>query len=348
VDIAIALGLVLIIAAIAVPFARRENARRRQWFVDARAALGESFAELRRVDGVDALESEGRVDGAPARFVSDATATQVRLDVALPLTVSEADRGKVFELLVRDGKGSFETGRKGVVASYDDDTRMLIVRTRASRDARETVDALVQEATAMRLRLPELIQEHEAARHATKVRVFGAQTDVDGRHTRLGIGLALDLAEWEITRDGPELVEWERVPPEDTATLPCELRFFGLPQDDALADAGARARLVARIASELATRLPDESFAGPPPEPESVPMEMLGGFPTITSYLDYERQVMQDEEKCTREPYRYVVSAVFAPWAVLVLDLSAPRGEAAKRFATIVAGATLKEPVGRG
>jgi hypothetical protein len=320
----------------------REVARRGVWFKDAKEALPPAFGAFQPAEiGSDGFFSLGTFDGDPARFAADKTTTTVALEVSVPKGV---DRGALFDLIVRESQGSLETGSDGIRAGWDDEHSRIVLRTGGGRSGAETVKKLLDEAKSFRADLPRILAEAAKEKDEQALRVFGDQTGEDGKHRFLGIGLALPMTEWELARDRLELVEWERIPGEAGEALPAELRLIGVAQDPALADADPRERLVARVLAASVERLADGSFGGPPPDVDGRSGPDVAGFKTAVAAVDYAREVVLDEEKTEQRPYRSIVQAVFVPWAVLVLELAAPRGEADGLMAKILAGAAFEAP----
>ena len=322
----------------------RENARRKAWFVAARAALGADWTEFAPPDDLtDGLESRGKVDGVAARLWADPSTTHVRLDVPLPEGV---DGGQVYNFIVRDGGGSIETGREGIRLGFDDEAKTLVLRGPGHRhDAPASVRVLLEDSKAARAALPALLVKHAERRREVAGKTFGPHTGEDGRHTLLGLALDLPPEEWEVARvaqDGSLL--WERFPPDGGDSLPCELRLSVEKQDAALSDAGARERLVARVAQARVASLPDGSFDGPAPEVHGETVEPVGAHPTARVVVEHAREVELDDGQAATRPYSTTVVAVFAPWAVAVLELAAPRADSSALLARLLRSVTLVEP----
>jgi hypothetical protein len=331
-------------------FVRGELARRKKWFLDARAALGESFAPFARRPSTDLEESAGKLDGRESVFAADATTTEARLEVPLREGI---ERGRVFDLIVRDQGGAAETGREDVLAGWDDEHGRIVFRARCERDAAITVKVLIDEARAFQARLPEILELHRKVRAELGARTFGEITAPNGRHALLGLALTLPPEEWERTRERPELVEWELLPREGTDDLPVELRLIPVPTAPPLENEEPRLALIERIAqSDVIDRLPDGSFDGPAPDAHGKPGPPVSGFPTVVAPVDHAREVVvgggpdDDDETSAVKPYRTLVHGVFTPWAVSVLELVAPRERADALLEKLLEGASFEKPTG--
>jgi hypothetical protein len=344
--VGIVVGVALVIVAIVAIGAlmMRESARRRDWYVRARAALGEGWSEFAPSDELTGgLASEGKVDGKPARFFADRTSTNARLDAALPENV---DRGPVFNLIVRDSGGAVETGRETVSAGFDDEHGRLVFKSGARRyDPERTVRDLVDEAKAFRARLPELLAKHAERRREIASKTFGPFTREDGRHAVLGLAVALSPEEWELAKVGVDgSVTWERL--EDEERGASELRLTAPRQHEALGEAVPRQRMLEGIARAYVARLPDGSFEFEEanPEPNAADGEPVAGLVTTRIAVDYQRELEVSEEKSEFTPYRYVAVGVFAPWAVALFELTAPREQAQETLGRVLASASFLDP----
>jgi len=351
------LAAVLLFVIVLVVFSSREEARRAAWFESARGGLGEGFAAFTPLEGTDRKESRGKLDGREAVFSADKATTEARLQVPLPAGV---DRGRVFDLIVRDSGGALETGREDVLAGFDDEHGHIVFRTGCAREAAATVKVLVEESKAFLARLPAILDEHAKNKAESGARIFGDLTGDDGRHKLLGLALSLAPEEWELTRARPELVEWERLPPGDDPSTrdpsdpslragfdaPCELRVRALATEAAYGDAEPRRRLVERVADAFVGNLPDGSFEGEHPELHGQDAPALGPFPSSVLVLDHLREVVVHEEKTERRPYRFIARAVFTPWAVAAVEISAPRDDAQPLLDHVLGGASFEKPEG--
>ncbi|MEZ0227785.1 MAG: hypothetical protein ACAI25_04115 [Planctomycetota bacterium] len=321
-------------------FVRKELARRAEWFVKARETLGASFGEYSPVPGTDRKASKGVVEGVEAVFSADATTTQARLEVPLAAGV---DKGKVYDLIVREEKGGLETSREDVLAGWDDEHARLVFRTRARPDAAATVKTLLEEAKAFQGRLPALLDERAKAKAEKAAKTFGDLTTDGGKHKHLGLKLALSPDEWELVNARNEGVEWERVPPAEGEAPPVELRLYAVPQDDALAAEEPRLRLIERFAGAFVERLPDGSFEDAAPEPKAKSAASVAGAPSATVAVDHLREVVVREEESEPRPYRVLYQGVFSKKAVAVFEVVAPRAEADAILARVLAGATFED-----
>ncbi|MBI3726056.1 hypothetical protein HY251_19170 [bacterium] len=332
-----ALALAIVFLALLI---LREGARRRAWFAAADAALGEDFGPFVSPEDLsDSLASEGRIDGAKARFAADNTTTHARLEVALPDGV---DRGAVFDFVVRESRNAIETGTEAVTAGYDLETERIVVKERATPDAAATVRALVEEARAFQAALPSLLAKRAEKVAASEKSVMGELAGEGGRHAKLGIGLALPSEEWERARVGSTAIEWERNVPE--GSQPATLRLAGVPQDPALGEPAARDRLLGRLALVFVEGLPDGSFEEAAPVPSAVAVEPVDGLDAHEATVDFLCEIDVREGETERRPYRYVARAIFAPWAVVVVSVEAPRDEAVPLLDRALSGATLVAP----
>jgi hypothetical protein len=334
-------GVVLFGMFTIVALMLREKTLSRVWLEEAFEALGAGwspFADDEDLPG--GVASKGKLAGADARFWVDNTRAKVRLDIGVPDGV---DRGQVYNLIVRDAGGSLDS--EGVSVGWDDDTKQLVFRGPGFRgDAATSVGTIVDAAKDFRDGLPALLEKHAERRRQIAGQAFGPHTAADGRHKALGLALALETSEWELTRAGKDgRVFWEMIEQGESAR-PVELELSVEPQDPALGDAGARERLLDRIAQGRAERLPDGSFEGPTPEIHATSGEPVAGFPTARATIDHARELELDEDRSEAAPYRVSAVAVFAPWAVAVFELTAPRDQADALLSKLLAKATFVEP----
>jgi len=343
---------VSIVAAIIIWIAvRGELGRRKQWFETARATLGGTFGAFEPVPSTDRQASKGKLDGVEALFVADATTTNARLEVPLR---ADVERGRVFNIIVREEGGALETSRPGdggaeprkfeILVGWDDEHGRLVFRTRCRPDAAATVKALVEEAKGFQERLPAFLDERAKDRTEAAAKAFGDMTGADGRHKHLGLALSLPPEEWELVNARPEGVEWERLPPGEGEAPPTELRVYAVPTADALADEEPRLRLIERFGGAFSERQPDGAFAGPAPDPKAASVVPHAAGPSVVVVVDHTREIVLREDETAARPYRALFQGVFLPWAVAVFELVAPRDEADALLARILAGATFEKP----
>jgi hypothetical protein len=337
------LAAVVLFVIVLVVFSSREEARRAAWFESARTGLGEGFAAFAPLEGTDRKESRGKLEGREAVFSADKATTESRLRVPLPPGV---DRGRVFDAIVRDSGGALETGREDVLAGWDDEHGHIVFRAGCQAGGAGTVKVLVEESKAFLARLPAILEEHARNKAESGARIFGDLTGDGGRHKLLGLALALSPEEWELTRARPELIEWERLPPGDDFAPPCELRVRALATEAAYGDAEPRRRLIERVGDAFVGNLPDGSFEGEQPELHGQDAPALGPFPSSVLVLDHIREVVVREEEIERQPYRFIARAVFTPWAVAAVEISAPRDDAQPLLDHVLAGASFEKPEG--
>ncbi len=338
----IALGVVVaIVMGLIAAFVLRETRRRAAWFAAARSALGDTFAAFARRPSTDYSESRGTLDGKEATFAANATTTHARLEVPLREGI---EKGRVFDLIVREEHGALETATEGVTAGWDDEFSRLVFRARCDADPAVTVKRLVETARAFQGKLPEILDAHAKARTERAATTFGPLSAPNGRHKFLGLALALRPEEWELSRAQVEIVEWERVPPETGDVLPVELRLFAGQTAQALEQERARLTMAETIAQAFTDRQPDGAFSGPAPEPHANAAPSVGAFPAATATIDHAREVVVREEEMEPRPYRAIIHAVFLPWAVSVLEIVAPRDEADALLAKVLEGASFEKP----
>src|SRR5581483_11863832 len=155
-------ALATVVVALAVwLLVRGEYARRRAWFEAAKSALGASFSEFAAVPSTDRYASQGQLEGGLAVFQADRSATEARLEVPLRAGV---EKGRVFDLIVREERGALEARDGAVLIGWDDEHDRIILRTHAGRDAQATVSALRDEAKSFQEKLPALLEERAKAR----------------------------------------------------------------------------------------------------------------------------------------------------------------------------------------
>lgn len=341
---AIVVGLAVALFGVIAGLMVRENGRRKEWFLAAHAALGTGWSAFAAPEDLsDGQESRGKLDDAAARFWADPTTTNVRLDVPPPAGV---DAGAVYNLVVRDAGGAVETGRETIRCGFDDEAKALVFRGPGLRhDAAASVRALLEEARTFRQRLPELVKKHGERRQEIAQKTFGPHTRPDGRHALCGLALALPAEEWELSKAGKDgSAAWERFPADGEAPLPCELRLALEKQDPALADAGARDRLVARLAQERVAAFPDGAFDGPAPDVHGDPGAAVASHPTARVVVDHAREVEREDGEAESRPYRATFVAIFAPRSVVVLELVAPRDSSDALLERLLASASFEKP----
>jgi hypothetical protein len=338
----VALGLVVaVVVGVVAAIVLREIRRRAAWFAAARSALGGAFAAFARRPDTDLSESKGTLDGKEAIFAADATTTNARLEVPLREGV---EKGRVYDLVVREEHGALETGTEDVVVGWDDEFSRLVFRARCDADPAVTVKRLLETARSFQAKLPEILDSHAKAKAERAASTFGALSGPNGRHKFLGLALTLRAEDWELTRAQVEVCEWERVPPETGEALPAEVRLFTASTDKALEQENARLALVERIALAFTERQPDGAFSGPAPEPHAKPAPSVGTFPAASVMTDHAREVVIREEETEPRPYRAIHHAVFLPWAVSVLEVLAPREEADALLGKVLEGASFEKP----